>query len=132
MSKVRSKFKGFSGFIVTLLGVALLFVAGEALATVSTLGDMATQITGSFAQVTKLITAMSYLAGLGFAVGSIIKFKAHKDNAQQTPIGQPIGLLMVAAALLFLPSILNVAGSTMFGAGGAKTAGATGTIFTVQ
>lgn len=131
MGKVLAKFKGCSVNIATLLGIALVIFTSDASATAMTLGGMASQITGSFAQVTKLITAMSYLAGLGFAVGSIIKFKAHKDNAAQVPIGQPIGLLLVAAALLFLPSILNVAGETMFG-GSQKTAGPTGTLFTTS
>lgn len=110
--------------------VALAIFSGEALAATSlTLGDMASTITGSFTNVSKLITAGSYVAGLGFAIGSIMKFKAHKDNPQQEPIGKPIGLLVIAAALLFLPSILGMTGSTMFGSGGAETAGPGGTVF---
>jgi intracellular multiplication protein IcmD len=96
-------------------------------AVAQTLGGMASQITGSFRSVARLITAGSYLAGLGFAIGAIMKFKAHKDNPTQITIGQPIGLLFVAAALLFLPSILGVAGSTLFSS--ARTAGPTGTIY---
>lgn len=93
-----------------------------------TLGGMASQITGSFTALTNLITAGSYLAGLGFSIGAIMKFKQHKDNPSQIPIGTPIALVFIAAALLFLPSILAVTGSTMFGAGNGKTAGPTGTI----
>ena len=55
--------------------------------------------------VTKLITAGSYVAGLGFAIGSIFKFKQHKDNPTQIPIGTPIALVLVSAAELFLPSL---------------------------
>ena len=44
-----------------------------------------------------------------------MKFKQHKDNPTQVPIGTPIALVSVEAALLFLPSILTVAGNTMFG-----------------
>lgn len=93
-------------------------------------GDMAEQITSSFTNVTKLITAGSYLAGLAFSVGAIMKFKQHKDNPTQIPIGTPIALVFVAAALLFLPSILEVSGQTMFGRSGGTTAGPTGTVFT--
>jgi intracellular multiplication protein IcmD len=71
----------------------------------------------------------AYLAGLGFAIGAIMKFKQHKDNPTQIPIGTPIALIFIAAALLFLPSILGVAGSTMFGKGQATVAGPTGIIF---
>ena len=44
---------------------------------------------------------------------AIMKFKMHKDNPTQVPIGTPVMLTFIAAALLFLPSILNVTGSTM-------------------
>lgn len=94
-----------------------------------TIGKMASQITDSFKNLAKLITAGSYLAGLGFSIGAIMKFKQHKDNPTQIPIGTPIALVFIAAALLFLPSILSVTGSTMFGAGGGETAGPSGMIF---
>lgn len=106
----------------------LFFVIGDASATSQTLGGMASQITSSFYSLTKLITAASYLAGLGFSIGAIMKFKQHKDNPTQIPIGTPIALVFIAAALLFLPSILDVAGGTMF-EGGGTTAGPGGTIF---
>ncbi|KTD64987.1 hypothetical protein [Legionella shakespearei] len=94
------------------------------------IGVVAAHVTDSFTSLTKLITAGSYLAGLAFSIGAIMKFKQHKDNPTQIPIGTPIALVFIAAALLFLPSILGVTGSTMFGSGGEKTAGPTGTIFT--
>ena len=110
--------------------LGLLLIAGEAVAA-STLsvGGMASAITGSFTNLAKLITAGSYLAGLGFSIGAIMKFKQHKDNPTQIPIGTPIALIFIAAALLFLPTILGIAGVTMFGSAG-TVAGPTGTIFT--
>ena len=95
-----------------------------------TIGEIASSITGSFANLSKLITAGSYLAGLAFSIGAIMKFKQHKDNPTQIPIGTPIALVFIAAALLFLPSILSVLGSTMFGGSGGTTAGPSGTVFT--
>lgn len=94
-----------------------------------TIGKMASSITQSFTNLTKLITAGSYLAGLGFSIGAIMKFKQHKDNPTQITIGTPIALVFIAAALLFLPTILGVTGATMFGAGGGKTAGPSGTVY---
>jgi intracellular multiplication protein IcmD len=70
--------------------------------------------TASFANITKLITAGSYVAGFGFAVGAILKFKQHKDNPTQIPIGTPIALIFIAAALLFLPSLVPSSGGTLF------------------
>jgi intracellular multiplication protein IcmD len=90
---------------------------------------LAESIDDTFTSLTNLITAGSYLAGLGFSIGAITQFKQHKDNPTQVPIGTPVALVFVAAALLFLPSILGVAGQTMFGSGG-SAAGPTGTIIT--
>ncbi len=106
----------------------LMFAGAAAAATGITIGGMASNITDSFTSLTKLITAGSYLAGLGFSIGSILKFKAHKDNPTQITIGTPIALVFIAAALLFLPTILGIAGATMFGSGG-TTAGPSGTVF---
>jgi intracellular multiplication protein IcmD len=117
--------KSLKGFV----GLSLFLCAGVALADSSlTLGGMASSITGSFTSLTKLITAASYLAGLAFAIGAIMKFKQHKDNPTQITIGTPVALVFIAAALLFLPSILDVAGATMF-SGSATTAGPTGSVY---
>ncbi len=111
--------------------VAWIFFIESAFAGSSTwtIGDVASQITGSFEQLSKLITAGSYLAGLGFSIGAIMKFKQHKDNPTQIPVGTPIALLFIAGGLLFLPSILDVTSITMFGTTGGTVAGPTGIIF---
>jgi len=95
----------------------------------TTPGFILENINEEFTNLTKLITAGSYLAGLGFSIGAITKFKQHKDNPTQIPIGTPIALVFIAAALLFLPTILSTVGETMFGSGG-SVAGPTGTAIT--
>lgn len=122
-----------SGYKYWLMSAACLgllaLVSQEAAAGNLTIGGMASSITQSFTSLAKLITAGSYLAGLGFSIGAIMKFKQHKDNPTQIPIGTPIALVFIAAALLFLPSILGVTGSTMFGSSGGQTAGPGGTVY---
>jgi intracellular multiplication protein IcmD len=95
---------------------------------VMTLGDMALNITKSFEGLAKLITAGAYMAGIGFVMASMLKFKAHKDNPTQIPIGTPIALLFVGSALIFLPHIFILAGYTIFGGtgGAAGISGTTG------
>jgi intracellular multiplication protein IcmD len=70
-----------------------------------TIGNIADDITGSFSDLSKLLTSSSYLAGLGFSVASIAKFKAHKGNPAQAPVGTPTALLAVAAIQTYLPSL---------------------------
>lgn len=70
---------------------------------------------GNISALAKLITAGSYVAGLGFALGAILKFKAHKDNPTQSSLSTPIALLFIAAALIFIPAIFQTSGATLFG-----------------
>ena len=110
--------------IVTLMA----FFAGEAMAADS-IGTVASTIYSSFNQLSKLVTSGAYLGGLAFAVGAIMKFKQHKDNPTQIPVGTPIALLFISSALLFLPSILQITGNTLFGAQGGTIAGPSGIVF---
>lgn len=109
-----------------LLSLCLLCFTPWAFAVTTgpSLGDVSATVTGSFANLAKLITAAAYVSGMGFALAAILKFKQHKDNPQ-IPIGTPIALLFIAAALIFLPTIFGVAGSTIFG-GSASAAGVSG------
>ncbi|MCW8398201.1 type IV secretion protein IcmD [Legionella sp. PATHC038] len=130
-SKIPSDFK--CGLSTIALLTLLTLVSNHAAAnTVVSLGQMASNITGSFTSLAKLITAGAYLAGLGFSIGAIMKFKQHKDNPTQIPIGTPIAMVFISAALLFLPSILGVTEVTMFGSSGGETAGPNGIIFGSQ
>jgi len=91
--------------------------AGDAM----TLADVAKNITDGMANLVRLITAISFVMGFGFAAAAILKFKAHKDNPAQIPVGTPIALLFIAAALIYLPSLYGAIGDTVFGTG--KVAG---------
>lgn len=112
--------------LFTSLLVTLLFGQNMALADPMTLSGVANNIMGTFSDLAKLITAGAYIAGLGFAFAAILKFKAHRDNPQQVTVGQPLALIFVAAALLFLPMVFTVAGSTVFGTSG-QAGGISGT-----
>lgn len=100
--------------LLVLFAMGLLFV-DVAYAADQTIGSLASNVTASLSNLAKLITAGAYVAGFGFAIGAILKFKAHKDNPTQIPVGTPIALIFIAAALIFLPSIFGVAGQTLFG-----------------
>lgn len=98
-----------------MVSISVILYSDHSYAAAQDIGTIATTITQSFAGVAKLITAGAYIAGVGFALTSILKFKAHKDNPTQIPIGTPIALLFVSAALMFLPTLFGIAGQTVFG-----------------
>lgn len=95
-------------------------------ASTQSLSTVASNLTGNFGALAKMITAAAYVAGFGFAFAAILKFKAHKDNPQQIPVGTPIALMFVGAALIFLPTLFSVSGQSVFGSG-ASTGGSSGT-----
>lgn len=102
-------------FIGALLSaIASAYVFAQAASTGSDAGTIAKNVTDNLDSIAKLITAGSYVAGLALVVGAIVKFKAHKDNPTQIPIGTPIALLFVGAALIFAPSVFKAGGGTLF------------------
>lgn len=94
-----------------------LFHFGDVLAATDAsekgLGAVAKRVTGALPEITRLIMGISYVAGVGFAVAGIIKFKQHKDNPAQVPLGGPIAMIFIAAALIYLPTIIESAGETI-------------------
>ncbi len=104
--------------ILCLLALTCFTVGTAALAAISGIGSVAAQVTTNVGAIAKLVTAASYVAGMAFAVGAIVKFKAHKENPTQIPIGTPIALLFVGAALIFIPTVFSVSGKTLFGSSG--------------
>ena len=91
----------------------------------SNVSDLVTAIQSSILiPILNIVTAVSYLAGAGFIVAAIFKFKAHKDNPTQVTVGTPVMLLFVGVALLFFPAIVGeVMNSIGFGtsSGGSLT-----------
>lgn len=101
--------------MLLLAGAILCLTAGTVFAAVSGIGSVASQVTTNLSNIAKLITAGSYVAGFGIAVAAIVKFKAHKDTPTQVHLSQPIVLLFVAAALIFIPAVFKTTGVTLFG-----------------
>jgi len=113
--------------LATAIGLSLLFV-GTAYAAADTapagsIGNLALGVTTSFAGIGKLMIGTAYVAGIGFAIASIFKFKQHRDNPTQVPVGTPIVLLLVGVCLMFAPAIMKSGGATLFGGKAKEQAG---------
>ncbi len=110
-----------------LMGITLLSISTLAMAA-SSGGDLeaiANTVTTQANAVARLLSVLSYVAGVGFAMAGILQLKAHKENPQQVPLSKPVVMIIVSACLLFLPTILKTAGSSIFGSSkvSAATAG---------
>lgn len=80
-----------------------------------TIANVARNIRGSFGNIAKLVVSSAYLAGMGFAIAAILKFKAHKDNPTQIPVGTPLAYFFIAGCFLFLPGMFQTVGETFYG-----------------
>jgi intracellular multiplication protein IcmD len=102
-----------------VFGILLILGFGPAAyAAISGIGSVAATAKTNLGDIAKLITAGSYVAGMAFGVGAVVKFKAHKDNPTQVHIGQPIALLFVGASLMFIPTVFKASGGTLFATSG--------------
>lgn len=109
--------KSLLKIILFLTGIISLYLLATDVFATSGIGAVATQAKKQLSAIAQLITAGSYVAGMGFAVGAVVKFKAHKDNPTQQPIGVPIALLFVGAALIYIPSVFSSTGASLFSSG---------------
>ncbi len=112
-------------FLKTCAWIGLLGLSTAALCGDNDLTKVATTVTTQATAVAKLLAGISYVTGVGFAMAGILQFKAHKENPQQVPLSKPVVMIIVAACLLFLPTVMTIAGSSIFG-DGASSAGTAG------
>jgi intracellular multiplication protein IcmD len=120
--KEKEKMKKILNHLVVLGSTALFSISAMAQSSVGgssgdTIGDVADTVLTSLGSVETMIVVLCYIAGLGFAGAGILKFKQHKDNPTQVPLGAPIAMIFIAAALIYLPQVIKTTGSTLFGGG---------------
>ena len=118
----------FAAFSIALATVSAFAADGTTtgLTTTQSSGDIASMAGNVVSQVkgvTRLMIGVAYLAGVGFGIAAIFKFKAHKDNPTQVPIGTPFALLAVSILLVFLPGIFKPAARSVFGTTNVKMSG---------
>lgn len=95
---------------------ATALVVGD-VAMAQDLNAVTTQVKGQLPGVADLISAVAYVAGIGFALKAGFKLKEHNESKGQIPLSQPITLAIVAALCLGLPTLLSNAKGTIFSAG---------------
>lgn len=101
----------FASLLMADMFYSCAFAAGSDVG----LGKVASTVTDQLGAMANLMVYVAYVSGVGFALAGILQFKAHKENPQQTPLSKPIVLIIVAACLLFLPSVMSAAGGSIFG-----------------
>lgn len=130
ITTIRGLFKATARVFLNSFSILSLLVMGMdfAYADPETIGSIAQRLTGAFGPVAQMITAAAYISGLGFTIGAIMKFKQHKDNPTQIPVGTPIAMLLIAAAFIWMPSVIGITGASLFSQ--PQTSGVAGILYT--
>lgn len=105
-----SIFKKYQRALLILCG---LFLATSVFAQDQNIGTIAAGVTTTLGSVGKLMVAIAYLAGFGFLMFGILKFKQHKDNPQQVTLGVPIVMTIIGSVLLFVGSFIAPLGASL-------------------
>lgn len=109
----------------TLSVAGIMLVSGILLAEdANSLRSIADNVRGNLGAVVDLIIGLAFLAGVAFFLTGLVKFKAHKDNPTQVPLSAPLVLISISACLMFLPSLIDVAGETVFAGSQESASGA--------
>lgn len=109
--------------IISASAIMLIMLMSSAHAA-ETIGSVASSVTTSLGSVATMLGAASYVTGTGMFMVAIFQLKQHKENPTQTPLSKPMLFFVVAASLLYLPSLMGVTSGTLFAS--AKTAGSGG------
>ena len=102
-------------YLPALLLPGLLLLAGPAHA--ETLGGAADRIAGQMSSLSKFISIVSFVLGLGIGMSGILKLKSHSQNPAQVPLNQPLMRILVASGLIALPTVMGNGIETLFGDG---------------
>lgn len=90
-----------------------LMAAQEAQAQANNFNNIARNINSSISDLPGLLTAISYMMGLIFAVMGVLKIKDHVENPTQKPLKDGAIALAAGGALFALPIVLEAMRETV-------------------
>ncbi len=72
------------------------------------LGQISNNMLEPIGVFTHIMYSILYIVGGAFIAGSVIQYKAYRDNPLQTPISRPIALLILGLVLVAIPFITQL------------------------
>jgi hypothetical protein len=107
--------------ILTLISAMLVIGSGAAEAAApTTVGDMVTNATASFAKFPFILSMISYFSGLFLAIAGIFKFKDHVDNPMQNPLSAGVKRFLAGGMFLSTPFMYEAIYNTLFAGAGTQ------------
>ena len=100
--------------VIAVALICLCALVPEAQASSGGISDMGNRLRDQIGSLTDLVGASAFIVGLVFGASGLMKFKQHSENPQGTPISHAMVRILVAGALISLPSILGTSVGTLF------------------
>lgn len=97
-------------FCLMELWVASAYAADVPSNTTS-LGGATSNVMEPLGVFTHALYNICYILGVGFLLGSIIRFKEYRENPSQTPISKPIAIFLFGLVFLGIPLIAKLSSS---------------------
>ena len=118
--RMKSFFKGLLKVSAALIAVGVVlaitnsFAAGDFTAGLK-LSGIETNIGTTVANLSKILSNIALVSGIGFVLAALFKFHQHKQNPTQVPISQGITLLLVGCGLTLFPIMIPTARNAVAG-----------------
>lgn len=105
--------------VIILLASLLAGFLPEAANALPDFADILYHVQTQLGQVTRLLVAVCYVAGIWLVFRGILKFKAYGDMrvmmSNHANMTEPVILMMIGAILIFFPNTLDVSVQTFWG-----------------
>ena len=98
--------------VVTGLSLMALTALAAAPAHAISLGEMASAAAADIERLPLLISITLYVLGVIIAAFGLLRLKRHVDHPSQTTISSGLIALIIGAALIATPSVINAVGET--------------------
>ncbi len=98
--------------------VAVMLVLGSHDAHAQKLGDVLTNVLGSWGNVQNVFSTIAWVAGAFLGVAAIFKFKDHVDNPMQHPLSAGVKRMIAGGMFLSLPFTIKAVNGSLFGNAG--------------
>ncbi len=94
--------------------LAIVFIILPMVGFADTLGEISISALASVRGLSSVMSAICYVAGVGFLIGGLLQYKYHRENPQQVRISAPIVLVLLGICFIAIPFLSTYSDASKF------------------